>query len=54
VERCTHGFVVKPVGKRPPERPRRRWVDNINTNLNRLGFMDWIYLAGVRDNDWLL
>jgi hypothetical protein len=27
------GLVGKPVGKRPPERPRRRWEDIINMGL---------------------
>jgi len=27
----------KPGGKRPLERPRRRWVDNIKTNLKEIG-----------------
>jgi hypothetical protein len=34
-------LVGKPEGKRPLERPRRRWVDNIK--------MDCIYLAQDRD-----
>jgi hypothetical protein len=42
----------KPVGKRPPERPRHRWVDNIKKDLEEIGFggMDWILLA--QDRDW--
>jgi hypothetical protein len=28
-------LVGKPEGKRPVERPRRRWVDNIKMNLKR-------------------
>jgi hypothetical protein len=36
-------LVEKPEGKRPLERPRRRWVDNIKI----VGWdgMDWIDLA---------
>ena len=34
----------KPEGKRLLERPRRRWVDNISTDLQEVGcgYMDWI------------
>jgi hypothetical protein len=28
----------KPEGKRPPGRPRRRWVDNINMDLIEIGW----------------
>jgi len=33
--------------KRPLGRPRRRWVDNIRTDLQEVGcgYMDWIRLA---------
>jgi hypothetical protein len=30
-------LVGKPEGRRPPERPRRRWEDNIKMDLQRLG-----------------
>jgi hypothetical protein len=30
-------LVGKPEGKRPLEKPRRRWVDNININLREIG-----------------
>ena len=41
----------KPEGRRPLGRPRRRWVDNIRTDLPEVGcgFMDWIGLAQDRD-----
>jgi len=44
-------LVGKPEGKRPLGRPRRRWVDNIRTDLQevRCGYMDWIGLAKDRD-----
>jgi hypothetical protein len=29
-------LVGKPEGKRPPGRPRRRWVDNIKIDLRKL------------------
>jgi len=40
-------LVGKPDGKRPMGRPRRRWVDNIRTDLQEMecGYMDWIGLA---------
>ena len=41
----------KPEGRRPLVRPRRRWVDNIRTDLQEVGCvcMDWIGLAQDRD-----
>jgi len=44
-------FVVKPDGKRKLGRPRRRWEDNINMDLQEVGCrgMDWIELAQDRD-----
>jgi len=44
-------LVGKSEGKIPLERPRRRWVDNIGTDLQEVGcgYMDWIGLAQDRD-----
>jgi hypothetical protein len=44
-------LVGKPEGKRPPRRPRRRWVDNMRMDLREIGWdcMDWIDLAQDRD-----
>jgi len=44
-------FVGKPEGKRPLRRSRRRWVDNIRTDLQEMGFgyMDWIGMVQDRD-----
>jgi hypothetical protein len=44
-------LVENPKGKRPLERPRRRWVDNIRMDLREIGRdgMDWIDLAQDRD-----
>ena len=44
-------LVGKTEGKRPLGRPRRRWVDNIRTDLQEVGCgcMDWIGLAQDRD-----
>jgi hypothetical protein len=30
----------KPEGKRPPGRPRRRWVDNIKIDLREIEWYD--------------
>jgi hypothetical protein len=40
-------LMVKPEGKRPLGRPRRRWVDNIKMDLLVIGWggVDWIGLA---------
>ena len=44
-------LVGKAEGKRPLERPRRRWVDNNKMDLKEVGCgdMDWIELAQDRD-----
>jgi hypothetical protein len=44
-------LVGKSEGKRPPIRPRRRWVDNIRMDLEELGWgdVDWIGLAKDRN-----
>jgi hypothetical protein len=41
----------KPEGKRPLERPRLRWVDNIRMDLVEVGWggVDWIGLAQDKD-----
>jgi hypothetical protein len=46
-------LVIKPEGKRPIGRPRRRWVDNIKMDLGETGWggVDWIGLAQDR-NKW--
>jgi hypothetical protein len=43
-------LVGKPEGKRPPGRPRRRWIDNIKMDLLeiRVSVVDWIGLAQDR------
>ena len=44
-------LVGKPERKRPLERPRRRWVDNIRMDLQEVGcgYVDWIGLAQDRN-----
>jgi hypothetical protein len=42
---------VRPEGRRPLGRPRRRWEDKIKMDLREIGFgdVDWIHLARDRD-----
>jgi len=44
-------LVGKPDGKRPLERSRRRWEDNIKMDFQEVGCggMDWIALAQDKD-----
>ena len=48
--------MIKPEGKRPLGRPRRRWEDNIKMDLREVGCggMDWLELAKDRDRWWAL
>jgi hypothetical protein len=51
-ERGVHRVLVgKPEGKRPLGRPRRRWEDNINTDVEEVagGGGDWMEMAQDRD-----
>jgi hypothetical protein len=53
--KCAYDIlVVKPEGKRPFGRPRRRWEDNIHMNLEEMGDegVDWIRLAQDRVQWW--
>jgi hypothetical protein len=47
---------MKPEGRRPLGRPRRRWEDNIKMDLREVGWggVDWIDLAQNRDRWWAL
>jgi hypothetical protein len=38
-------LVGKPEGKRPLGRPRRRWMDNIRTDLQEVGLGIWTGLG---------
>jgi hypothetical protein len=44
-------LVGKPDGKRPLERPRRRWEDTMKMDLRELGWesVEWVHLAQGRD-----
>ena len=50
---CHASSVGEPEGKRPLERPRRRWDDNIKMDLQEVveGRGDWMELAQDR-NGW--
>ena len=45
-------LVGKPEGKKPLGRTRHRWEDNINMDLQEVGWvgMDWIDLAKDKDS----
>jgi len=49
-------LVGKLEGRRPLERPRRRWVNNIRMDLQEVGcgYLDWIGLTQDRDRWWTL
>jgi hypothetical protein len=49
-------LVGEPEGRRPLQRPRRRWEDNIKMDLQEVGCggMGWIELAQDRDRSWAL
>jgi hypothetical protein len=43
-------LMLKPEGKRPLGRPRRRWEDNVKMyQRNRMGGMGWFHVAQDRD-----
>jgi hypothetical protein len=48
-------LVGRPEGKRPIERPRRRWEDDIKMDLQEVGWV-WNGLAWLRTGtgDWLV
>jgi hypothetical protein len=50
-ERGVHRVLGKREGKRPLERPRRRWEDNIKIDVQEVGggCGDWMELAQDRD-----
>jgi hypothetical protein len=41
----------KPEGKGPLGRPRRRWVDNIKTDLLEIGWGDMYWIGLAQDTD---
>jgi hypothetical protein len=49
-------LVGKPEGKRPLERPRRRWEDGIKLDRREIGWggVEWFHLAQDRDHHRVL
>jgi hypothetical protein len=49
-------LVGRPEGRRPLERPRHKWEDNIKMDLReiRFGDVDWIHLAWIGTGGGLL
>jgi len=39
----------KPMGKRPRGQPRKRWLDVLEEDLNRMGVQEWRELARDRE-----
>ena len=44
-------FIIKPEGKRPLGRPRRRWEDNIKIDLRKVGCDPEDLMALAEDRD---
>jgi hypothetical protein len=44
-------LVGKPYGKKPLGRSRRRWVDNIKTDLREIGWESMAWIDVVQDRD---
>ena len=42
----------KPIGKRPLERPRRRWEDNIRMHLKEIGINTRNWVDSAQDRDY--
>jgi hypothetical protein len=49
-------LVGRPNGRRPLERPRRRWEDNIKMDLQDVGWGTWTGMSWLRigTGGWLL
>ena len=45
-------YTGKPIGKRPLERPRRRWVDNITMDLKEIGTNMRNSVDSAQDRDY--
>jgi hypothetical protein len=50
-EKRVQVLMGRPEGKRPLERPRRRWEDGIKMDLREIGEggVEWIHMAQDRD-----
>jgi hypothetical protein len=47
-EKVCRVLVGKPEGKRPLERPRRRWEDAIKMDLREIGWGEWSGFTWLR------
>jgi hypothetical protein len=47
-EKRVQGFGEKPEGKRPLERPRRRWEDGMKIDLGEMGWGVWSGFTRLR------
>ena len=45
-------LTVKPIGKRPLGRPRRRWEDNIRMDLEEIGINAGNWVDSAQDRDY--
>jgi hypothetical protein len=45
-------LVGKPEGRRPLDKPRRRWEDNIKRELHDVGWGGWTGLKWPRTGTW--
>jgi hypothetical protein len=50
-EECIEELVGKPEGKRPPGRPRHRWVNNIKMDLREIGWDGMVWIDPAQDRD---
>jgi hypothetical protein len=50
-QNCIHDLVGNPERNRPPQRPKRRWENNIRMDVRKKGWVgvDWMHLAQDRD-----
>ena len=55
MEECWSAFkilTVKPIGKRPLGRPRRRWEDNIRMDLEDIGINVGNWVDSAQDRNY--
>ena len=45
-------LTAKPTGKRPLERPKRRWEDNIRMHLKEIGIGTRNWVNSAQDKDY--
>ena len=52
MQECFVILTGKPTGKRPLERPRRRWEDSIRMNLEEVGINAGNWVNSAQDRDY--